>query len=68
MKSMTHKMLAPIVFLGLSACNVSQPVLCEQSFDDRADLVAGLNDNPDTAEAVGKPAVSLLITLSVCEN
>lgn len=64
---MTHKMLALVTFLGLSACNVSQAVLCERTFDDRQDLADGLQGNPNTADEVGDPAVSLLVTMSVCE-
>ena len=62
-------MLALTAFLGLSGCfaTVSDSALCPLTLQDREALSDGLIQHPETAPAVGDPAVSLLITLSVCE-
>lgn len=62
-------MLVLITFLGMSGClNVSDSALCDATHDDRDALTNGLKGNPETSPAVGDPAVSLLITMSVCGN
>ena len=64
-----RKTLALLTFLGLSGCfaTVNDSALCDLTAQDAEDLQNGLLAHPETSPAVGDPAVSLLITLSVCE-
>lgn len=58
-----------MMLLGLSGClTVSDGVLCSETFEDRELLLDGLKAHPEAPEAVGEPAVNLLITLKVCEG
>ena len=63
---MKYAMLV-LMALGLSGClAASDSVLCAETTKDRQDLTDGLRAHPETPDAVGEPAVSLLITLKVC--
>lgn len=61
--------LALAAFLGLTAClasPVNNEALCVATAADRVNLTNGLLANPQTPDAVGEPAVSILVALSVC--
>ena len=65
-----RKTLALLLCLSLIGCaaSISETALCRETDVDRTALNAGIVANPDIPEAVGNPAVGLLVTLSVCEG
>ena len=58
------QLITALIFIGLSGCEipVSDAALCGETMTDRvAALRAGLEAHPETADAVGDPAVDVVI-------
>ena len=58
-------MIALISLIGLSGCAalVSTEAICARTANSAENLRVGLIQNPQTPDAVGRPAVDILITL-----
>jgi hypothetical protein len=62
------KMLAPLALIGATACAAptTDSAICMATRNDTPALFEALKAHPETPDAVGEPATSIVITLRTC--